>query len=267
MKKMLSTFICAVLMATTSLPTVHAFDWRATFDFNFRNSEVLPYIGAGIAAAGGIALASWLLSESDQDVINAAHRQLETIHHQFADIWYVFERYPYDTYAQDDHLKALIGQQYGHEKFYLINCRTAINNYKNSIRTHADKVQQRLRNVEGTLNTLSQFDANYEIARTTRKQLTQLSKSMNQAAVLLEDLYKRIGSWHEYAVQQKKYKKHLKKLERERQERERERKLREQQWEIERLNRRMRQLEREARDQRCCNECREPNCVHLEFGW
>ena len=265
MKKTLLAPLCALSLLVAPISTTHAWNWRASFDFDFKDSAILPIVGAGLAAAGVVGLASWLLSESDYDVINKAQRELEKTYHTFSDIWYVYERYPHDAYAQDEHVKALIGQQYSHEKFYLINCRNNVGTHIACMQNQTNKVKQRINKVGDTLARLSRYDEKYQAAKATRKQLTTLLKNLKRTAAFLNNLHQRIGSWPEYAYQQKRYKKHLKKLERQRKEKERERKLRDQQWELDRLQGRVRQLEREARTAHRCTECREPNCIHLRF--
>lgn len=247
MKRTLLAPLCALSLLVAPVSTTHTWNWRATFDFDFKDSTILPIVGAGLAAASVVGLASWLLSESDYDVINKAQRELEKTYHTFSDIWYVYEQYPHDTYMQDEHVKAIIGQQYSHKKFYLINCRNNVGTHMACMRTQADKVKQRINKVSHTLAHLSRYDENYPEAKATRKQLTRLLKNLKRAATFLNNLHQRIGSWSEYAYQQKKYKKHLKKVERKRKEMARERKLRDQQWKLNRLQGRVRQLEREAR--------------------
>ncbi|MGE0009420.1 MAG: hypothetical protein AB7F19_02670 [Candidatus Babeliales bacterium] len=262
MNKRLLSSLCIVLLLTT--PLTKAGSW---WDVD-KDSKVLPIISAGLAAAGIAGLATWLLSESDYDVINQAESDLHNVQQRYNNIRYAYEQTTYDRYAQEQELKRVIKQQCGHEEFYLIAYHDRLGTSHKLLRSQMNKVKERLHTVESKMAKLSRHNEKFDVANRARIQLNDILHDLEKTAAFLGDLHQRIGSWPELAQQHKKHRKYLAKLEQERKERERERKIRDQQYELDRMNDRVRQLEREKRaayERSHCN-CVYESCIHVHVN-
>ncbi len=265
-KRLLSSLFIILILITPMTKASSWWDWDITV--NLKESNIVPIVSAGLAAVGIAGLATWLLSESDYDVINQAQSDLASVQRRYSAIRHAYDQYAHDRYAQEQVLKDVLRQQHGHEDFYLISYHDRISSQHSLMRSQINKVQQRLGKVESKMSKLSRYDEKFEIANRARLQLIDILKDLERTAAFLGSLQQRIGTWQEFAYQQKKYRKHLEKLEQERRERERERKLREQQYELDRVNNRLRQLEYEKRmsEQHYCSECRHDGCIHLHLN-
>ena len=262
MNKRLLSSLCDVLILTTPLTKVKAWwDWDS-------DSKILPIVSAGLAAAGIAGLTTWLLSESDHDVINQAESDLENVKRRYNTVRYTCEQTAHDRYLQEQELKRVIKQLHGNEQFYLLGYHDKLASNHNLIRSQITKVRERLHKVESKMSKLSRYDEKFDIANRARIQLTNIQHELEKTASFLGSLQQCVGSWQEYAQQQKKYRKHMEKLEQERKERERERKIRDQQYELDRMNSRIRELEREKRaayERSSCN-CLYESCVHIHMN-
>lgn len=258
MNKQLLSSLLAVLLLTTPLTKAE----------NWWDSNIVPIVSAGLAAAGIVGLATWLLNESDYDVINQAQSDLANVQRRYNAVRQTYEYCAHDRYLQEQELKQVIQQQHGHEQFYLIGYHDTASSQHRLISSQISKVQQRLSKVESKMAKLSRYDEKFDIANRARIQLIEILKDLERTANFLGGLHQRISTWPELAHQQKKYRKHQAKLEQERKERARERKLREQQYELERVNSRLRQLEYEKRSsqQHYVCECGYESCVHVHVN-
>lgn len=257
-----------LIVLITITPITKAQSW---WDWS-KDNNIGPVLSAGLAAVGIIGLGSWLLSESDQDVINQAQQDLNHIKQRYSAeqtvLFGTMDYYPKQgiARAQDQNLEHAIHQRYGHEQFYLIHYYEKLSSNRNLLSCQMNKVQQRIRKVESKMAELSQYSEKFDIANRARIQLIEILRDLENTAHVLSAIEQHVGSWQEYTHQKKKYRKHLAKLEQERKERERERKIREQQYELDRMNSRVRQLEYEkhtARQQVVHCNCGRIDCVHV----
>jgi hypothetical protein len=168
----------------------------------------------------------------------------------------------------EQELIRVIKQQHGNEQFYLLGYHDKLASNHNLIRSQITKVRERLHKVESKMSKLSRYDEKFDIANRARIQLASIQQELEKTASFLDRLQRSISNSQEYAHQKKKYRKHMEKLEQERKERERERKIRDQQYELDRMNSRIRELEREKRaayERSSCN-CLYESCVHIHVN-
>jgi hypothetical protein len=272
-KRLLSSFFIVLILTTPLTKAESWWDWS-------KDSKIVPIVSAGLAAAGIAGLATWLLSESDYDVINQAEADLHNVKHRYSNILRIYEQAAYEFCGQEQELlrrvkeqreqelKRIIKQQYGHEEFYLISYHDRLASNHNLMRSQINKVRERLNKVESKMAKLSRYDEKFDVANKARIQLNSILQELERTASFLGNLQQRVCSWQEFAHQQKKHRKYLEKLEQERKERERERKIREQQYELDRMNDRVRQLEREKRaayERSSCN-CVYESCIHVHVN-